>query len=109
MIRAPVNDEHNAKPAGAEFWHRWTVYVPRRSITGKLLWGNDGDVTTVAAGLTSASPTLTHCNRRRIDRHAAKKLVDPTDRPRHLDGAISADCCFLVGVARPGQSSESQP
>ena len=40
MILAPVDDEHSAKPAGAEFWHRWVVYIPRRSITGKLLWGH---------------------------------------------------------------------
>jgi hypothetical protein len=40
MVRAPVDDEHSVKPAGAEFWHRWIVYVPRRSITGKLLWGS---------------------------------------------------------------------
>jgi hypothetical protein len=39
MVRAPVDDKHSAKPAGAEFWHLWTVWVPRRSITGKLLWG----------------------------------------------------------------------
>jgi hypothetical protein len=34
-----LDDEHSAKPAGAEFWHLWTVRVPRRSITGKLVWG----------------------------------------------------------------------
>jgi hypothetical protein len=40
MIRAPV-DEHRANnPAGAEFWHIWIVYIPRRSITGKLVWGH---------------------------------------------------------------------
>jgi hypothetical protein len=33
------DDQHSAKPAGAEFWHIWTVWMPRRSITGKLLWG----------------------------------------------------------------------
>ena len=37
--RKPLDDEHSAKPAGAEFWHLWTVRVPRRSITGKLVWG----------------------------------------------------------------------
>ena len=39
MIRAPLDDKHSRKPAGAEFWHIWTVYFPRRSITGKLLRG----------------------------------------------------------------------
>ena len=27
------------KPAWAEVWHLWTVIVPRRSITGRLLYG----------------------------------------------------------------------
>ena len=27
------------KPAGAEFWHIWTVIIPRLSITGSLVWG----------------------------------------------------------------------
>jgi len=27
------------KPAWAEVWHLWTVIVPRRSITGRLLTG----------------------------------------------------------------------
>jgi hypothetical protein len=35
----PLDDMRSAKPAGAEFWHIWTVYVPRRSITGNLVWG----------------------------------------------------------------------
>jgi hypothetical protein len=25
--------------AWAEVWHLWTVIIPRRSITGRLLWG----------------------------------------------------------------------
>ena len=53
MIRAPV-DEHRANnPAGAEFWHIWIVYIPRRSITGKLVWVMSGDVTAVGAGFTN--------------------------------------------------------
>lgn len=39
MIRAPVDEHRARKPAGAEFWHIWMVYIPRRSITGKLVWG----------------------------------------------------------------------
>ena len=35
----PPDDRQSDKPAGAEFWHVWTVWLPRRSITGKLLWG----------------------------------------------------------------------
>jgi hypothetical protein len=27
------------KPAWATVWHLWTVYIPRRTITGKLVWG----------------------------------------------------------------------
>ena len=29
----------SSKPAGAEFWHLWTVIIPRRSITGRLVRG----------------------------------------------------------------------
>jgi hypothetical protein len=29
----------NPKPAWAEVWHVWTVIIPRRSITGKLVSG----------------------------------------------------------------------
>jgi hypothetical protein len=29
----------NAKPAWAEAWHLWTIFIPRRSITGRLLFG----------------------------------------------------------------------
>ena len=25
--------------AWAETWHLWTIIIPRRSITGRLLWG----------------------------------------------------------------------
>jgi hypothetical protein len=28
-----------SKPAWTEVWHLWTVIVPRRSITGRLLYG----------------------------------------------------------------------
>jgi hypothetical protein len=28
-----------AKPAWAEVWHLWKVVMPRRSITGRLLFG----------------------------------------------------------------------
>jgi hypothetical protein len=27
------------QPAWAEAWHLWTVFVPRRSITGRLVYG----------------------------------------------------------------------
>jgi len=26
-------------PAWADAWHLWTVIIPRRSITGRLVWG----------------------------------------------------------------------
>ena len=52
--RRPVNDVHSAKPAGAEFWHVWTVRIPRRSITGGLVWGPFGGVMKAGAGFTRA-------------------------------------------------------
>jgi hypothetical protein len=39
------SDNHSAmmdlspRPAWTEAWHLWTVLVPRRSITGRLLYG----------------------------------------------------------------------
>jgi hypothetical protein len=35
----PLDEMRSVKPAGAEFWHIWTVRIPRRSITGELVWG----------------------------------------------------------------------
>ena len=32
-------ETQSLKPAGAEFWHLWTVILPRRSITGRLVRG----------------------------------------------------------------------
>jgi hypothetical protein len=29
----------SSKPAWAEVWHLWTVIIPRRSITGRLVYG----------------------------------------------------------------------
>ncbi|HEX5232806.1 MAG TPA: hypothetical protein VFW56_11270 [Bradyrhizobium sp.] len=29
----------STKPAWAEVWHLWTVFIPRRSITGRLVFG----------------------------------------------------------------------
>lgn len=29
----------NGNPAWAEVWHLWTVFFPRRSITGRLVYG----------------------------------------------------------------------
>jgi hypothetical protein len=29
----------NPRPPYEEVWHLWTVRIPRRSITGRLLWG----------------------------------------------------------------------
>jgi hypothetical protein len=33
-MRAP-----KSRPPYEEVWHLWTVLIPRRSITGRLLWG----------------------------------------------------------------------
>ena len=38
-------------PPHEEVWHRWTVIMPRRSITGRLLWGTV--LRRRAAGFTS--------------------------------------------------------
>jgi hypothetical protein len=29
----------SSKPAWAQTWHLWTVIIPRRSITGRLVYG----------------------------------------------------------------------
>jgi hypothetical protein len=28
-----------SEPAWADAWHHWTVIIPRRSISGRLVWG----------------------------------------------------------------------
>jgi hypothetical protein len=38
------NDDHtitdlNPQPSWAQAWHMWTVFFPRRSITGRLVYG----------------------------------------------------------------------
>ena len=35
----PVSEQVRDKPAWAYIWHLWTVYIPRRSITGRLVHG----------------------------------------------------------------------
>lgn len=37
LLHAPEADR--LKPAGAEFWHVWTVIFPRRLITGRYASG----------------------------------------------------------------------
>jgi hypothetical protein len=38
--RPPSQDAcDGAKPAWTEVWHFWNVVIPRRSITGKLVFG----------------------------------------------------------------------
>jgi hypothetical protein len=43
MIAERTNDHRlldlSPRPAWAEVWHLWTVIVPRRSITGRLVFG----------------------------------------------------------------------
>jgi len=39
QVLKPLDGKHGARPAGAAFWHFWTVRIPRRSITGRLVWG----------------------------------------------------------------------
>jgi hypothetical protein len=38
-ISSLINRSLQSKPAWAEVWHIWTVIIPRRSITGRLLRG----------------------------------------------------------------------
>jgi hypothetical protein len=35
----PVTDLSSPQPAWAEAWHLWTVIFPRRSITGRIVYG----------------------------------------------------------------------
>jgi hypothetical protein len=37
-VKAPPENQ-SLQPAGAEFWHLWTVTIPRRSITGGFVRG----------------------------------------------------------------------
>jgi len=30
----------SAKPEWAQVWHAWTVIIPRRALTGELVWGS---------------------------------------------------------------------
>ena len=46
MLRIMANGHHVLRMLGPrqktpyeEVWHLWSVIVPRRSITGRLLWG----------------------------------------------------------------------
>jgi hypothetical protein len=32
-------EDLSLKPAGAEYWHLWSVVVPRLSIAGGFVWG----------------------------------------------------------------------
>jgi hypothetical protein len=50
--------DFNPQPAWAEAWHLWTVILPRRSITGRIIYGKvwrryDGSI-----GDTKSSPNL---------------------------------------------------
>ena len=38
-IHAGLRTGLPAKPAWAKVWHLWTVLIPRRSITGRLVYG----------------------------------------------------------------------
>jgi hypothetical protein len=67
MTGAPVDDHHSLKPAGAEFWHIWTVWIPRRSITGNSYGAAFGADTMGYVGFTSASPTMSDNNQRRLN------------------------------------------
>jgi hypothetical protein len=75
----------NPKPAMAEVWHLWTVIIPRRSITGRLVHGQiwrrrDGrrwiykkfvecaavdrrPANTISSGTSTIVRGLTHCSR----------------------------------------------
>jgi hypothetical protein len=34
-----IDQSRSLQPAWAEVWHIWSVVVPRRSITGRLVYG----------------------------------------------------------------------
>jgi hypothetical protein len=48
----------SAKPAWAEVWHLWTVIIPRRSITGRLVSGRSGGGMTGVTGSTRSSLSI---------------------------------------------------
>ena len=50
-------------PAWAEVWHLWTVIIPRRSITGKLVYGGFGGAVTGGTGSTRNSSSMTNEDR----------------------------------------------
>jgi hypothetical protein len=43
LLQKPIIDHEMANMTAhrvfTEYWHLWTVFVPRRSITGRLVWG----------------------------------------------------------------------
>jgi hypothetical protein len=38
ITRSEMNNTSAYHPA-TELWHIWTVFIPRRSIAGRLVWG----------------------------------------------------------------------
>jgi hypothetical protein len=39
LINNTLSPGLNKRPALAAAWHPWTVVIPRRTITGRLVWG----------------------------------------------------------------------
>jgi hypothetical protein len=81
----PVTD-FNPQPAWAEAWHLWTVFFPRRSITGRFVYGQvwrryDGGI-----GSTRSSPNLGSI--KIVDLHPTKV---PDRAPNFIVSAIVLD------------------
>ena len=56
------SDNHNlldtSPPTWAEAWQLWTVIIPRRSITGRLVFGKSGGATLGAVGFIRSSSSM---------------------------------------------------
>jgi hypothetical protein len=63
-----------AKPVWAQVWHLWTVIIPRRSITGRLVLVECGEGTTGATG--SLRNSLSRRMTRTFIKMGAKNIIE---------------------------------
>ena len=72
------------RPPYEEVWHLWSVIIPRRSITGRLLWG-------------------TVLRRRDDDRWIYKRYADSVDAPEYRGSAraLVNNCKKTASQRRP--------
>jgi hypothetical protein len=94
-LSKPLDDEHSAKPAGAEYWHIWTVRIPRRSIAGRGLCGvafGDAMMDTVGSMRIWRHPNQTSPGKARTHAVLAaapgKSPIDFRDKKLRLEAAL---------------------